>query len=207
MRDKKTCNPGRRTFLTAIPPACALACFGAKDLFALAQAGDDKAAQKELHKFDQDFDRKLTVRQYYDNQFREYIDLAKDLEAEWGKDRTTEFLKKRTTEKLTAYGKRQAERAPDQSFETYVSQFRSGLDKWLTLEIVEDTDKAFELKVTECIWADAYLRANAGDIGYCSVCWGDYAWAESFNKNITMVRDKTLMQGHDHCNHRYLWKA
>jgi hypothetical protein len=61
--------------------------------------------------------------------------------------------------------------------------------------------------MTECIWAKTFLDANAGDIGYAQICIGDYTWAESFNPKITMVRDKTLMQGHDICNHRYLWKG
>ena len=73
------------------------------------------------------------------------------------------------------------------------------------MEIVEDTEKAFELKITECIWASTFLNAKAGDIGYASVCFGDYAWAEGFNPKIKMIRDKTLMQGHELCNHRYVW--
>ena len=57
------------------------------------------------------------------------------------------------------------------------------------MEIVEDTDTAFELKVGECIWADTFRRA------------------EGFNSKIEMVRDLTLMQGHSICNHCYLWKG
>jgi hypothetical protein len=49
------------------------------------------------------------------------------------------------------------------------------------------------------------LAKKAGDIGYAMVCWGDYAWAEGFNPKIKLVRDKTLMEGHDRCNHRYIW--
>jgi hypothetical protein len=112
-----------------------------------------------------------------------------------------------TTEKMASLGKSQAGRTSDNSFEAYVKQFRIGYGNVLTMEIVEDTDTAFELEVTECIWADTFLRAQAGHIGFASVCWGDYAWAESFNDKITMVRDKTLMEGHDYCNHRYLWKG
>lgn len=207
MRNRNAYDPRRRFFLTRIAPVCALACFGAKSLFALTQTDEKEAAQQAAHKFDSELGRTLTVRQYFDTQYREYIQLAKALDAELGKDRTTEFLKKFTTKRLTDYGKLQASRSPDNSFETYVSQFRSGYENYLTMEIVEDTDTAFELKVTECIWADTFLRAKAGHVGYCSVCWGDYAWAESFNSNIRLVRDKTLMQGHDRCNHRYLWKG
>ncbi len=55
------------------------------------------------------------------------------------------------------------------------------------------------------ILASTFLVAKAGDIGWASVCFGDYAWAEGFNPKIKLVRDKTLMQGHDICNHRYIW--
>ena len=64
---------------------------------------------------------------------------------------------------------------------------------------------AFEMKVAECLTASTFLAQNAGDIGYALVCWGDYAWAEGYNPKIKLVRDKTLMEGHAYCNHRYIW--
>ena len=69
------------------------------------------------------------------------------------------------------------------------------------------TEKAFELKVTECIWASTFLEANMGEFGYAWICWGDYAWAKSFNPKIKLVRDKTLMQGNDYCNHKYIFEG
>jgi hypothetical protein len=32
----------------------------------------------------------------------------------------------------------------------------------------------------------------------------DYYWPAAFNPNFTMERSGTLMQGDDHCNHRYV---
>jgi hypothetical protein len=32
----------------------------------------------------------------------------------------------------------------------------------------------------------------------------DYYWPPAFNPNFRMERTKTLMQGHDECNHRYV---
>jgi len=77
----------------------------------------------------------------------------------------------------------------------------------LTFTVAEDTDKVYELRVTECLWAQTFIAAKAGDLGYAGVCFGDYAFAKAFNPSVEMVRDKTLMQGHDSCNHRYLWKG
>jgi hypothetical protein len=200
-------NPGRRSFLLAAAPACALAYLTPQRVYALAQEGKGKPGDETVHKFDNEFERKMTIRQYFDSRYREYISLAKDIEKEWGHEKTLEFLKKRTAEQMTEYGKLQAGQVEDNDFEAYVSQFRDGYKDILTMEIVEDTETAFELKVTQCIWADTFLRADAGDIGFCSVCWGDYYWPTGFNERITMVRDKTLMEGHDICNHRYLWKG
>lgn len=207
MKIAQSMDFGRRRFLTRVVPACALACLGAKDLLARTLTEEKRDAAEAVHPFDAPLDRDLTYRQLFAGQYREYIGLVKELEKEWGEERTIEFLKKITTVKMTTYGKSQAGRVAENNFEAYVSQFREGYANMLTKEIVQDTDTVFELRVTECIWADTFLRADAGTIGYAAVCWGDYAWAKSFNDKIVMVRDKTLMQGHDCCNHRYLWKG
>ncbi len=75
------------------------------------------------------------------------------------------------------------------------------------MTIVEDTETAFALRVTECIWADTFLKEDAGDIGFALICHGDYAWPQGFNPKIRMIRDKTLMQGDSYCNHRYVFEG
>lgn len=55
------------------------------------------------------------------------------------------------------------------------------------------------------VFADTFLHFKAGDIGYAKICWGDYAWAKGYHTNIVLTRDKTLMEGHSCCNHRYTW--
>lgn len=67
--------------------------------------------------------------------------------------------------------------------------------------------KAVELKVSECLWAKTFRGAEAGDLGNALVCDSDYAAAEGFNPKMRMIRSKTLMQGHDCCNHRYVLEA
>ena len=204
MKIQKT---SRRQFISSVIPACAVTCLASNQLFASILRAEGQASQESKHKFDSNLKRPITYRQRFQIQFQHFLFLAMALEKEMGKEKAIAFLKKASTERLTDLGKQQASRMPDNSFGTYVGQFRSGFDNTLTMEIVEDTETAFELKVTECIWADTFLRAKAGDIGYAWVCWGDYAWAEAFNPKIKLVRDKTLMQGHDRCNHRYIWQG
>ena len=206
MKKSKLFEPSRREFITRAVPACSALCLGGGKLLALTPSDNESIFQEEKHKFDQEYPKKLTYKQFFATRYREYIRLARALEKEFGKEKTIELLKKFTAESSMQYGKNQAEGKTDISLKAYTKQFDpANYKNLLTMEIVEDTDKAFELKVTECIWATTFLDAKAGDIGYAAVCWGDYAWAEGFNPKIKMVRDKTLMQGHDCCNHRYVW--
>ena len=198
----------RRHFLTTVVPACALTCAGFRVALAQdkAKAGE-QPADENTHPFDAEFPRKITFRQFYRSRYREAIDLAKALKEEMGDEKAIEFIKQHTAQKMAAYGKSQAEKTEDNSLHQYTEQFRN-IDNYkntLTMEIVEDSDQAFELKVSECMWASTFRDADAGDIGFAMVCHGDYAWAEGYNPKIKLVRDKTLMQGAPYCNHRYVW--
>ncbi len=205
MNHPKPLIPERRRFITALP-LCALACFGCRDAAAAPRAGGiPEETDEVVHKFDKEVDRKLTFRHLFALQYRGTIELARNLAGDLGEEKVLELMKKHTRKNLLEYGRRQAEQKGDNSFAAYVEGFRGGYENSLTLKIVEDTPKAFELNVTECLWATTFRQAKAGDIGFAAVCYGDYAWAEGFNPKIKMIRDKTLMEGHSCCNHRYVW--
>jgi hypothetical protein len=186
-------KPDRRQLFAGLLPACALTCLGGN------------ALAEEKHKFDKAMDHPMSYATYVQIQYMAFLSLAKALEKEWGKDKLLAFLKKAKRPEMLSYGKRQAKQMRTDSFKAYVGQFKGPhYEQSLTMDIVEDTDTAFEIKVTECLWAKTFLDMKAGDIGHAFVCFGDYAWAEGFNPKIKLVRDKTLMQGHGYCNHRYI---
>lgn len=205
MRTTTESGTSRRQFFTSIVPACALACAGCSAL--LAQ--EDGKSPEAPHPFDAEFPGKMTYRQVIGAGYRDFIQLAKAMQAEKGNDDTLEFLKKTSSKRMFGYGQAQAAQSEDKGLRSYTEQFRDR-DRYrntLVMEIVEDTDQAFELKVTECLWADVFRKAEAADIGFAWVCHADYAWARGFNPKIELVRDKTLMQGAPICNHRYVWKG
>ena len=198
----------RRRFLTEIMPACSMACLCSGNIWASSLSGKNAFFQEEKNKFEKEYGQKMTYKDFWYQQWNEFVTLAKALEREMGKEKLIEFLKKTTTEQWIKRGQAQAKRSPDNSFKTYVDTFRPPrYEAILTHEVVIDTDTVFELKVTECLSQDYFNWANASDIGYAWICFGDYAWAEGFNPKIKLIRDKTLMQGHDYCNHRYVWKG
>ena len=61
--------------------------------------------------------------------------------------------------------------------------------------IADDSPQAFEVKVTECLWAESCRGKKGEDIGYATICHPDFAFAEGYSPKLKMVRDKTLMQG------------
>lgn len=188
-------------------PACSALCLGGGRLLALAQSSSDAAGQQATHMFDREFPRKLTYRQFLYAQNDSLIRFAKAVQKRFGQEETLELLRKQAAEFNLERGRKQAENSADKSLKSYTRIFANPKN-WegvLRLEVVEDTDAAFELKVTECLHATNFRENDAADIGYALVCWGDYAWAEGFNPKIKMVRDKTLMQGHPFCNHRYIF--
>lgn len=204
---KKEINNSRRNFITKTVPACAMTCMFSGSLLGKGLNELQVKPVQEKHKFEAPYDKPLTYKQFIRAQYAEAMSIILALEKEMGKEKTIAFLKNLSTERMLNTAKKQAEKSPDTSLNTYVEQFRGGYEYTLTKVVVEDNKNAFELKVTECIWASIFQAAKMGDYGYALVCWADYAWAEGFNPKIKMIRNKTLMEGHDCCNHRYVWEG
>jgi len=196
---------GRRELLVRTAPACALACLGLGGAQELAAALADPAFQ-ETHKFDEKMDRLFSTRELAEASSRGLFPLIRTLRQELNDPEAIRLLNLSSEEIGRQQGIAHAESVPDTSFETFVSAFRQMISgNSLTGEVVEETETAFGLKVTECIWATVFREAGlAGDIGHAAVCNMDYSWPPAFNPDFKMERSKTLMQGHDCCNHRYI---
>lgn len=77
----------------------------------------------------------------------------------------------------------------------------------VAFDIVEDSETAFEVRITECLWASTFRAADAAELGYSWICHPDFAMARAFNPDLRLRRDRTLMQGATHCNHRWEMKS
>jgi hypothetical protein len=128
------------------------------------------------------------------------------LRDEFGDSETIRLLNITSEDIGRQVGARQAQNSPDMSFQTFVQVFRPpSMEDSLTHKVVEDTEKVFALEVSECISAEVLKSMGlGGEIGHAIVCNMDYYWPPAFNPTFKMERTKTLMQGHDICNHRYI---
>lgn len=204
-KNKRAKNRDRRDFLLGIIPASC--CLLSLDTF----AQEIKATEtKKLinHKFDNVADDRLTYREQFQTRFDEFISSMKFMSKEIGMEKVISLLKKRADEKAVGWANRMLQNSPSNDMIEFAKSWDMPIyDNTLTFEFVERTDKVCEVKVTECLWAQTYKNRNAGEIGYANHCHMDYKHPQSFNKNIKLIRTKTLMQGHDCCNHRYVLES
>jgi L-2-amino-thiazoline-4-carboxylic acid hydrolase len=214
MKERTVLGTGstRRDFIGRIVPACAVACLGlrARPLFGqVEQTGQVPAPVK--HKFDEEIPRKPSYREIFAVEYASdliplLLFLAKDL----GPAAAVEKLKAFSAERAAESAAFIAKRVGGNDFAALKKVFDPASPPYrhtLTFSVTESSDRVHALKVTECLWAKTFLEAKAGDLGYAAICYGDHAFAKAFNPQVEMVRDKTLMQGMDSCNHRYLLKV
>ena len=196
----------RRQLITKVVPACSLACLCAGLVKADDAEKQEKPADDGKHKFEVEFEQKTTMLRQVSRQNNSYIDFIKTLQDELDEKELLSLLNTHSAKVGKRIGSRQAENSPDSKFRTFTETFRGPQrERYLTMEITEDTDKVFEIRATECIWAKVFRDAGlGGEIGHAAVCNMDYYWPPAFNPDFKMERSKTLMQGNDCCNHRYI---
>jgi len=139
-----------------------------------------------------------------------FITTMKVMAENTGEEPFIELLKRAASETARRLVARGEKSRSDDSLAAFARIFENPnpiLKNGATYEIVENTDKALELNVTECLWARVFRDADAAGIGYAYICFPDYAVAQAFNPKIVLNRSKTLMQGDSSCNHRYELKA
>ncbi|MBN1315995.1 MAG: L-2-amino-thiazoline-4-carboxylic acid hydrolase [Anaerolineales bacterium] len=152
----------------------------------------------------------MSFHQVFNFAFERTIPVLQSLAKEFGEERFFKALKNAAYEAGFKEGQESARQLPCNDFAAYAALGRESSyfgDHILTKEIVEDTPEAFKVKVTECLWARVFREMGAEEIGYLFICHPDYADCQGFNPHITMIRSKTLMQGDDCCNHRFIWNA
>jgi hypothetical protein len=190
----------RRTLFSILPAGC-LACAGTARC--AAQAQEPPPAHCWTEKADMTWEGvfRFTFQ-------RNFIPLMKAIGAQIGQEKLIGILKESTSEMAR---KGMTERSiPKRDLATWVAGMKSPpplFQHALVYEVVEDTPQAFEFRISQCLWAKAFRQENAGDIGYAAICHPDFAVASGFNPKLRLIRTKTLMQGHDCCNHRYAMES
>jgi hypothetical protein len=200
--------PDRRKLLLQMLPAGAFACLLCRN--ALAAAGQTKgAAPPGKNKF------QAPCEMSYEELFQfayayGFIPSMKAMGAEIGREKLVEMLTRASSTAAVEQVRERLKKNPKNDLATYTADLRDPdplFKHALTFKIVEDTPTAVEARITECLWAKTFREADAADIGYACLCHTDFAAVPAFNPKIKLILTKTLMQGNDCCNPRYVMEA
>ena len=203
-----------RRELLRILPSGAAACLGCAGLALCTEQSkgqsfkDQPATQAASLGFSANAD--MTWEQAFNFRYQGYARLMRKLSSRIGRDRFLEMLRKASSEVASEYSTLKAKSEPGRDLENFIVFFTTELmprpiyRSALVWEIAERSEKALEIRVSRCLWAKTFRAEDAAEIGYASVCYADYAGTTAMNPKIKLIRTKTLMQGHDCCNHRWV---
>lgn len=200
--------PDRRQLLVQILPAGAFACLLCRHGLA-ANPQEKVAAPPAKGKY------QAPCEMSYEELFQfaygyDFIPAMKAMGAEMGREKLVEMLSRAYSAAAVERVREQLKRNPNNDLATWTADLRNPTPLYkstLTYQVVEDTPTVVEARITECLWAKTFREADAGDIGYACLCHGELAALTTYNPKIKLTFTKTLMQGHDCCNPRYVMEA
>ncbi len=200
--------PDRRQLILQMLPAGAFACLVCRN--ALAAAGQAEgtappAKDKYQAPCEMSWEELFQFAYAYD-----FIPAMKAMGAEIGRKRLVDMLDRAYSAAAVERVREQLKKSPKNDLAAWTADMRNQPPMYkntLSMKLVEDTPTAVEAQVTECLWAKTFCEANASDIGYTCLCHAEFAAIQAFNPKIKLTFTKTLMQGHDCCNPRYVMEA
>jgi hypothetical protein len=204
MKNDASIKNDRREFIFKTFSSCAFCCFAAPIVF----ASDNKlnsTTSNQKHKFQSDSG--MSIQQVYNFAYKEnYIPAMKNLMKQIGREKFLEMLRK-SSEMLYESDEDADFKNKELTLKTWSDFSKKLMENWsnsLTGEILTDNENVLEIRYTECLSAKTFREADAADIGYAGLCYQDYPWTKQFNPNLKLIREKTLMQGHDCCHFKWV---
>ena len=202
-----TPSPNRRDLLLKVLPACSL-CLGCSRLGMAAALSQTPSAIPLSAKAAEKTD--MTYEDLFKFAYVGMIPVMKNLAAQIGKDKFLEMLMKASSEAAARGVEAEYRDKPKRDLATWMADLKKPgplYEHTLTYEILKDTEKEAEFRITECLWAKTFRQADAADIGYASICHGDIAAVLAFNPKLKMDRPKILMKGEDECRYHLVMET
>ena len=200
---------GRREFLLNVMPAGTLFCLGCGNLSAWTADQEAQKAVEKKHKFQEDSG--MSFQEVFEFSFKDFIQTMESFARQMGRDKLLEMIRKDSEEASRLSAQKTVEKLKKNDFAAFKAMYKEKPDRFWdhiqTTLITEESDTVIASKVTECLYAKTFRDANAADIGYVWSCHGDFAWTQAYNPKLTLMRDKTLMNGDEYCNFRRVWEG
>ena len=149
----------------------------------------------------------LTYEEHFRRIFTIFVSFLRTLEKELGSERMIDIVRTWNIQRGIEIG----ERASFKNFKDFRDYWMGTADHkyWsgtFTVEFPEVTESVLQCKYTDCLWAKIFTELNAADIGKVAICEKDFTMAKAMSPHLRLERTKTIMEGHDCCNHRFIWE-
>jgi hypothetical protein len=102
-----------------------------------------------------------------------------------------------------ARGWLQAEQVAERNLDAVKTLLWDKIGRPFEWQVVERTPTSLKFKVTRCPLAERMRQLDAAELGFAYHCAYDIGFCQGLNPAIKFTRTKTLMQGHDCCDHAY----
>ena len=76
----------------------------------------------------------------------------------------------------------------------------------MKIEITKEDEDELYFNVISCKYADMYEKLGIKELGCILSCSRDFWFMEGFNQEIELIRKKTIMNGSECCDFRYVKK-
>ena len=145
---------------------------------------------------------KAFLMKLYSKMFNSAVLLTRTVQAIQKKygDEGVEVIHNAFKEVAEERGAKMAREANSSTLKAFCSGLEAGCAGSHEWEKIEDTDQRQAYRFTRCMQAEIFAELEAPDIGFW-LCEGDAPMASTFNPAISFKRTKTLMEGHDCCDH------
>ncbi len=131
--------------------------------------------------------------------------LIRALKEKFGEE-VYEIVVKQTGEKAFNEWKTISEKVRENSIEDLIKYLWEPMKSEGSEYEIQETEEGFQLKCTRCCFHDLAKHFGITEEAFYMFCESDPYIAEGFNPKIGLKRTKTLMQGHDCCDHFYYMK-
>ena len=155
----------------------------------------------------------LTLKEYFDPPLdlphKGIILLVRELEKILGKEEAHKLVAKIWEQELVKGVKERVKKNPIKSFEDWLQRHEGGSSIWKHANIDEPvvvTENTRICNTVGCVLADTWREWGAEDIGYLVCCAPDFAFVPAQHPNLRLERTKTLMQGDDCCDFKFIWE-
>jgi len=197
-----------RRDLFHIVPAGAAACLGCTSAaLCAAQSVAPATSPPPAGGFGEKAD--MTWQQVFTFAYQGYARKMKKLAAQIGPEEFLQMLRKASSEATVEQVSSLLRLAPNRDLATFELWMKTQpvQRNALVYDVVEESSTTFEIHVSQCLWAKTFRAQDAADIGYATICHADFAATTTFHPKLKLTRTKTLMQGDDCCNHRWVMES